>query len=642
MKRKAAQALKKQDCNADQSRIESRTEGVQEDRIYHQRFQKHLAEFRWLYMELYQNASMFDQLCSELYQIYKSRSRNLKKLDLMREENPDWFRKSNVLGMMMYVDNFAGNLKELKKKIPYIESCHVNYLHLMPLLESPEGRSDGGYAVSDFRKVRQDLGTMEDLADLAEECHKKNISLCLDFVMNHTSEDHEWAKRAASGDGEYMSRYFFFDNDVIPAMYEKTVPQVFPATAPGNFTWLPKARHFVMTSFYPYQWDLNYQNPVVFNEMMYHFLYLANQGIDIMRIDAVPYIWKQIGTDCRNLPQVHTIVRMLRLITEIVCPGVVLLGEVVMEPSKVLPYFGTLEKPECHMLYHVTAMAAIWNSVATRDVRLLKRQLDIISSLPGDHTFLNYLRCHDDIGWGLDYGILKSWGMKEIPHKKYLNDFFTGSTEGSFSRGVLYNEDPVTQDARFCGTTASMCGIEKAGFCRNQEEMDQAIDLDIMLHAFMFFLPGIPVLYSGDEIGQVNDYTYREDCQKAPDSRFIHRGRFDWTLTEKIAETGTVQNRIFQRLKQLEEIRQGEELFDASIPVRTLESWDDSVLCLVKENEQEKIIGIFNFSESDKTAWIHEEDGKYIDLLENETCMAAEVHLGGHSFFWLKRDCICV
>lgn len=269
-------------------------------------------------------------------------------------------------------------------------------------------------------------------------------------------------QKARQGDGEYMSRYFFYNNREIPDEYEKTVPQVFPTTAPGNFTWLPDIGHYVMTTFYPYQWDLNYGNPRVFNEMMYNFLFLANQGMDVIRIDAVPYIWKELGTPCRNLKQVHTIVRMMRMIAEIVCPSVVLLGEVVMEPEKVVPYFGTVEKPECHMLYNVTTMATTWNSIATRDIRLLKKQMDVVNSLPKQYTFLNYLRCHDDIGWGLDFATLKEWGMDEPSHKRYLNDFFTGKHPGSDSRGELYNDDPVTQDARFCGTTASMCGIEAA------------------------------------------------------------------------------------------------------------------------------------------------------------------------------------
>lgn len=605
------------------------------EQTFHGRLRRHMDELRWLYMELYNNTEMFDSLCARLYEFYEERRPALRKLDERREQDPDWYRKRTMMGMMLYVDQFADNLKGVRRHLDYLEQCQVNYVHLMPLLESPKGRSDGGYAVADFRKVQENLGTMEDLECLAADCHKRGISLCLDFVMNHTSEEHEWARRARAGEREYQDRYFFYDSYEVPAMYEKTVPQVFPATAPGNFTWLPECGKHVLTTFYPYQWDLNYRNPAVFNEMMYNFLYLANRGIDVMRIDAVPYIWKQLGTSCRNLPQVHTIVRMMRMIGEIVCPGVVLLGEVVMEPDKVAPYFGTVEKPECHMLYNVTTMATTWHTVATGDVRLLKRQMESLSALPSGYTFLNYLRCHDDIGWGLDYDLLESQGMKQIPHKKYLNDYFTGKWEGSVSRGELYNEDPVTGDARFCGTTASMCGIEKAGFEQDEAAMGQAIDKDVMLHAYMMFLSGIPMLYSGDEIGQVNDYTYREDCSKAADSRYIHRGRFHWELVERIADAESVQGRLYHRLLQLEKIRASQKVFDASAVFGTLETGSDAVLGLVREYGDEKIAGLFHFGKQTITVQLPAYAG-YENLLTGERMEGAQAELVPNGFLWIK------
>ncbi len=479
---------------------------------------------------------------------------------------------------------------------------------------------------------------MEDLESLTTACHKKGINVCMDFVMNHTSEDHEWAKRARQGDGEYMSRYFFFDNSYIPTLYEKTVPQVFPTTAPGNFTWLPDANHFVMTTFYPYQWDLNYKNPRVFNEMMYNFLYLANRGIDIVRIDAVPYIWKELNTPCRNLKQVHTIVRMMRMISEIVCPGVLLLGEVVMEPEKVVPYFGSVEKPECHVLYNVTTMATTWHSVATRDISLLKKQLDIVNSLPKDYVFLNYLRCHDDIGWGLDYDTLKMAGIEERAHKQYLNDYFQGYAGESNSRGELYNADPITGDARFCGTTASMCGIEKAGFEQNEAAMERAVRLDVMLHAYMFMQSGIPVLYSGDEVGQVNDYTYKENPNKAADSRYIHRGAMNWNLAENISKPGTVEEKLFHALGTLEKIRKTEKVFVTNADTWTIETKDRSVLSIVRAFEGEKIVGLFNFSEYDKTLYIDGEDGEFTELISGTKKRLNEISLPAYGYYYLKKN----
>ena len=611
-------------------------EGAQNE-IYLKRLEKHHDELRWLYMELYGNSSMFAELCDNLYRFYEERNDDLKKIDQNREARPDWYKQNDMLGMMFYIDNFAGNMKGVESKLEYLEKSNVNYIHLMPFLDTVEGRSDGGYAVADFRKVQEKLGTMEDLESLTAACHNKDINVCMDFVMNHTSEDHEWAKKARQGIGEYMSRYFFFDNYSIPAQYEKTVPQVFPTTAPGNFTWLPEVEHFVMTSFYPYQWDLNYKNPRVFNEMMYNFLFLANKGIDIIRIDAVPYIWKELNTPCRNLKQVHTIVRMMRMISEIVCPGVVLLGEVVMEPEKVAPYFGTVEKPECHMLYNVTTMATTWHTVATRNVKLLKRQLDIVNGLPKEYVFLNYLRCHDDIGWGLDYPALRKEGMEERAHKNYLNRFFQGLEGGSCSRGELYNADPVTGDARFCGTTASMCGIEKAGFEQDEAAMERAISLDVMLHAYMFMQSGIPVLYSGDEIGQLNDYGYKENPLKAADSRYIHRGTMNWALAGNIADPDTVEGKLFGRLSRLEEIRKREKAFVSGADTWTVETWDSSVLCIGRYFEGEKILGLFNFSEFDKTAWINETDGDYVDLISGQERRACGVDIPAYGFYYLKK-----
>lgn len=603
------------------------------------RLARHKDELQWLYCELYEGGQpWFDQLCRDLKNIALDRKESLRCQDRKREADPNWYKSNDILGMMMYVDCFAGNLQGVREKLDYVEECGVNYLHLMPLLESPEGRSDGGYAVSNFRRVQPELGTMEDLEQLANECRERGISLCLDFVMNHTSEDHEWARRARAGEREYMNRYYFYDNYDVPAEFEKTVPQVFPTTAPGNFTWLPDMNKFVMTTFYPYQWDLNYWNPVVLNEMIYNMLNLTNKGIDVIRIDAVPYIWKQLGTSCRNLPQVHTIVRMMRMICEIVCPGVLLLGEVVMEPEKVVPYFGTVEKPECHMLYNVTTMASTWHTVATGDARLLRRQMDIVNGLPKDYVFLNYLRCHDDIGWGLDYPWLSQFGIQEVPHKRFLSDFFTGKFPDSFARGELYNDDPASGDARQCGTTASLCGIEKAAYERDEAALDRAVRFDLTLHAYMLTQSGIPVIYSGDEIGQENDYTYHEDPKKWEDSRYLHRGAFRWDKAELRHTPGTIQEKIFDGLRTLEKIRGSHPVFDADAACRTVDTWDDSILGLIKEKDGEKLVALFNFSRYDKVAWVNEEDGMYRNLVTGQELEARGVQIPAFGSCWLMRE----
>ncbi len=605
------------------------------DDTFKERLKERYDELKWLYAMIYNNdMDAFAYFLSMLHSKYQLRSKELKDWDEGKSVVDDWFTGNEMLGMLMYTDCFAGNLKGVKKHLDYIEECKVNYLHLMPLLKTPKGKSDGGYAVEDFRTVDERLGTMKDLAELTAACHERGISVCLDFVMNHTSSEHEWAKKAKEGIKEYQDRYFFYDDRTIPDEYEKTVPEVFPTTAPGNFTYCPEVNKHVMTSFYPYQWDLNYHNPTVFNDMTENMLFLCNQGVDIIRLDAVPYIWKELHTTCRNLPEVHTLVRIMRIACEIVCPGTLLLGEVVMEPSKVVPYFGTIDKPECHMLYNVTTMASTWHTVATKDVRLMKHQLGTVFALPKEYVFLNYLRCHDDIGWGLDYDYLKNYGINEADHKKFLNDYLTGKVFDGAGRGELYNDDPKLKDARLCGTTASLCGIESALFANDKNNLKKAINLDMMLHAFLLTQSGIPVLYSGDEIGQLNDYDYHNDPDKADDSRYLHRGAFDWDKAKKRNVKGSVEEMLYTGLKKLTDLRSKNRVFESQADTWIVETYNDHVLGIGRYYKGQKLIALFNFNDSLEIAWINEEE-KYKDIVTGEEIKASGVNLAGYEFRWL-------
>lgn len=590
---------------------------------YQQRFARHEAELRAIYLELYHDEHAYDYFCSMLERMYGQRSKALRALDAERERNPHWYKDQNMLGMQLYTQCFGGTLNGVRAHLDYLRETGVNYLHLMPLLESPEGKSDGGYAVSDFRRVQPDLGTMEDLAALTAECHEMGMAVCVDFVMNHTSDEHDWARRAKAGEAEYQQRYFFFDNWDVPNQFEQTVPQVFPTTAPGSFTWCPEAGKVVMTSFYPFQWDLNYGNPTVLNDMTENMLFLCNQGIDVIRLDAVPYIWKQLWTNCRNLPQVHQLVRLMNLAITVVCPGALLLGEVVMEPDKVVPYFGTPEKPECQMLYNVTTMCTTWHTVATQDARLLRHQMDTVFALPRQYTFLNYLRCHDDIGWGLDYGFLRQFGVDEVAHKRFLSDYFQGKCFDSEARGELYNDDPRLGDARQCGTTASLCGRETGS--------EMSLRLDIALHAFLLTQSGLPILYSGDELGQCNDYSYHDDPLKRDDSRYLHRGKFDWDAAARREE-----NPIYTALRDLEAIRRTEPVFHADADVWTLEPYNDHILGIGRYYRGQKLLALFNFARTPQTAYLSEQ-GQFRDLATGETLYAQSVPLEACGYRWLLQ-----
>ena len=586
-------------------------------------------ELKWLYTELYpKDEKSFEYFAEMLKRSYEQRKESLRSSDKSKIDNPDWYRSNKMMGMMLYVDRFAGNLKGVEEKLPYLKECGINYLHLMPLLKSTPGKSDGGYAVADFREVQPKLGTMEDLERLADKCHEIGISLCLDFVMNHTSEDHPWAVAAREGDVTARNRYFFYDNWDIPNAFEDTMPEVFPTTAPGNFTWNDECKKVIMTTFHPYQWDLNYANPMVLNDMTENLLFLANRGMDVIRLDAIPYIWKELGTSCRNLKQVHQISRILHLACEIVCPGVLLLGEVVMPPSQVNAYFGPADKPECHMLYNVTTMCSTWHSLATKDVRLLRNQLNQVAALPQSVVFQNYLRCHDDIGWGLDYDFLKQFGIDEFKHKRFLNDWFTGNFYGSWSVGELYNDDWRLGDARLCGTTASLCGIERAS---NEEELELAVKRNIMLHAFLMTQSGIPVIYSGDEIAQLNDYSYHNDPQLWEDSRNVHRGQFPWQAVDMRNDKNTAPGKVFQTLRKMEKIRAEYDLFRTDAHMHTCDTWSDNILGMYREYEGQGMVAYFNFSEYDLKVYLPE--GR--NLMSGRKIKAGTKKIEGYGFYWI-------
>ena len=565
------------------------------------RFAKRKDELEWLFMELYHNREGLEVLEREMAEAYNARSAELKALDKARSADPEWYKRGNMFGMTMYTDLFAGNLKELAKKLPYLKEQKLTYLHLMPLLQMPHPHNDGGYAVEDFDTVDPALGTNKDLENLTRELRKAGISLCLDFVMNHTASTHRWAMAAKAGDPWFQAYYHLYDDRTIPDQYEQTVPQVFPNTAPGNFTWCEEMHKWVLTTFHDYQWDLNYANPAVFVDMTKSILHLANLGVEVFRIDAVPYIWKQLGTTCRNLPQVHTIVRMLRMVLECVCPAVILKGEVVMAPKELAAYFGTPEKPECHMLYNVSVMVNLWSALASGDVRLLKDQLDKLNALPENCWFVNYLRCHDDIGWGLDEDVERYLDIDPLKHKEFLYHFYEGSVPGSWAMGELYNYDEASKDARSCGTTASLCGVERALITHDKPLLDISMKRDLMMHSAMSFLRGFPMLSCGDEIVQLNGWEYKEDPDRVEDSRNLHRSPFNWENAAKRKQAGTLQKQMWDGLKSIREMRD-DPAFAPEAWVTTWDAHNDAVLAVVRHVEGRTVLGLFNFSSARQIA----------------------------------------
>ena len=603
---------------------------------FERRFQSRRDELEWLYMELYDNRDAMHALEAMMEQMADRRSSALKQLDSHREKNPDWFRAGAMLGMTMYTHLFAGNLKGLIHKLDYLQEQGITYLHLMPLLQMPHPDNDGGYAVENFDRVDPALGTNRDLEQLTTAMRKRKMSLCLDFVINHTADTHPWAMRARAGEQAYRDRYICFDDPSIPREMEKTIPDVFPQTAPGSFLYVKEMGQYVCSSFHPYQWDLNYRNPAVFHDMTASMLLLANLGVEVLRIDAVPYLWKEMGTTCRNLPQVHTIMRMIRLIIECVCPAVILKGEVVMAPKELAPYFGTAEKPECHILYNATTMCTQWSALASGDVRQLKHQLDDLHALPEHCRFVNYLRCHDDIGWGLNEEFGRSIGQDPLLHKKYLYTFFEGSFPGSYARGERYNYDPATGDARTCGTTASLCGIEKGIAECDETQTSLGIQRDLMMHAAIMAMRGFPMLSSGDEIGQLNGYEYHSDPVLRADSRNLHRTAFDWEKAERRTQPGTVQQQLWDGLRTLESLRARELCFGADATVSTGDPHNDHVLALIRRSGDETLVCLFNFSGQEQTVSLTGMDASFTDLITGREGQFPFLNLRPYQYAWCR------
>jgi glycosidase len=509
-----------------------------------------------------------------------------------------------MVAIMLYIDLFAGDLRGLKAHVPYLGELGINYVHMLPFFKTREGADDGGYAVSDFRQIESRFGTMADFAALVAEFRHYGINCCVDFILNHTAKEHAWAVQAAAGDPFYQSLYLMYETSEIPDQFEQTVAEVLPLVSPKNFTYYESFQRWVFTSFNEYQWDLNYQNPVLFNLIIEELLLLANTGVAIIRLDAVPFMWKDLGTSCRNRPMVHTLMKLMQLIMKVVCPSVVLKGEAIVEPIEIVRYFGSDEQPECKIMYNASNMVLLWNSLATRDTRMMTRTLQRSPKIPQSAVWINYVRCHDDIGWGFDHEICCELGFDPEQHKQFLIRFFQGDFPGSFSTGELYEFNPVTLDARISGSTASLCGCEQALQSGDPVALEHAIRRILLIHAMILAEPGIPMIYSGDEIGMLNDWTYKQVPEKQMDTRWLHRPAFDWTMAESRRIPTTYAGRIFLQLSQMIRIRKSHDLFDAQYPAIYIETENPHVFTWIKCRDEEALFVLANFKETEQTVHV--------------------------------------
>lgn len=529
------------------------------------RFEHHFPRLLDLYTELYEDHVQIDNaleaLSELLFEHYTARAPSLHRLDQERERDENWYLSNQMVGAVAYVDLFAGNLAGIRAKLPYLQALGITYLHLMPLFECPDGNSDGGYAISDFRRVSPELGTMDELAQLASEMRERGISLVLDFVFNHTSDQHQWAKAALSGDAEKRDFYYLFPDRKLPDQYEITLREIFPDQAPGNFVWNETMQSWVWATFNTFQWDLNYRNPLVFNAMLGEMLYLANQGVEILRLDAVAFVWKELGTPCENLPQAHTIIQAYNAAVQIAAPAMLFKSEAIVHPDDVDKYI-SLE--ESQLSYNPTMMACIWEALATRDVRLLSHSMRKRYAISPHCAWVNYVRVHDDIGWSFADEDAREVGINGYDHRLFLNQFYTGRFAGSFASGEPFNYNPANQDMRICGTAASLAGLQRALEKNDLREEQLALERLQLIHSIILSTGGIPLLYIGDEIATLNDYSYLENPHHADDSRWVHRVAFQEDHAAHRNDTRTTWGYTFNQIRRLITLRKSHPAFGGS------------------------------------------------------------------------------
>jgi amylosucrase len=557
-----------------------------------------------LYNRLYKDHPDYKTSYQQLLQItetaFAERNIVLKEQDInkLKQEDGHWFLNNTICGMSLYVDRFCGNLSNLKNKLDYFKSLGINLLHLMPVFESPADESDGGYAVSNFRKVDDRFGDNNDLIELEQKMQKQDMYLMLDIVLNHTSQKHEWAMKAKQGEKKYQDYFYFFDNRALPDELEKTLPEIFPESSPGNFTYVPELDKWVMTVFHNYQWDLNFRNPAVFNEMLKNIFFYANLGVDILRIDAPAFIWKEKGTASQNLDEAHCLLQLIKQCVQAATPGMALLAEAIVAPAEIMKYFGTgnYVAHECDLAYNATQMALQWDALVTGDTRIMLAAQASLLNKPFGTSWITYTRCHDDIGLGYDDRMIIDAGYNPYDHRKFIKDYYSGNFEGSTATGELFSVNDKNGDARISGSLASLCGLESALEKKDADALDTAVKKIILMQAQSFFIGGIPMIFYGDEQGYTNDYSYLDDNTKSYDNRWMHRPLIDWEKNKKASIKGTIENTIFSLTKKLITVRFTIPVLADKKNLTWINTGNNHVAGFLRAWDDERVYCIFNFS----------------------------------------------
>ncbi len=548
--------------------------------------------------------TQLEQLLKIMVTHHKARKPSLRLLDLERLLAPDWFERPETIAYVAYTERFAGNLKGVLEKVPYLESMHIKYLHLMPFLQPRPAPHDGGYAVQNYREVRSDLGTIEDLEHLTEALHQRGISLCCDLVLNHVALEHEWATKARGGDKKYQNYFYMYPDRTMPDQLEQHLPEVFPDFAPGNFTFDQASKTWVWTTFNAWQWDLNWSNFEVFLEFADVILWLSNKGIDIFRLDAIAFIWKRLGTNCQNLPEVHQITQALRSVARIVAPAVLFKAEAIVPPNDLIHYLGRGQHfgKVSDTAYHNSLMVQLWSSLASKDTRLMSHALRQFPKKPSNTAWNTYLRCHDDIGWAISDLDASAVGLDGYAHRRFLSDFYAGYFKGTFAKGLVFQENPKTHDRRISGSAASLAGLELALEQSDPRQVELSVQRLLMTHAVVFSFGGIPLLYMGDELALLNDHSFLENPEMSMDNRWVHRPAMPWEVLARLEQPVSLQERaqaqVQAGMKKLIEARVQTPQLHAAIESTVLESPNAHVFVFERLHPTGRLLCVFNFSDT--------------------------------------------
>ncbi|MEN9751741.1 MAG: hypothetical protein RLZZ600_788 [Actinomycetota bacterium] len=583
--------------------------------------------------EVYDLKKVLPELLSIMASQHKARSEELYQRDRERVLEPDWFQKPSTIGYVCYADLFAKNLKGIPKRIPYLQGLNVSYLHLMPILKPRPGANDGGYAVMDYRDLREDLGTMADLRATASKLHEAGISLTLDLVLNHVALEHEWAEKAKAGDTKYRDYFYIYPDREIPDQFEQSLPEVFPDLAPGNFTWDEQLKGWVWTTFNSYQWDVNWSNPAVFCEFADIIANLANHGVDCLRLDAIAFIWKRMGTQSQGEPEVHAITQAMRAFARILTPALIFKAEAIVGPAQVGAYFGEGKRAGkvSDLAYHNSLMVQIWAAIAAKDATLLERSLSRFTALPNSTAWGVYLRCHDDIGWAIDDSDAYSVGLNGHLHRMFLADYFNGTFPGSDARGVDFQVDPASGEKRTSGTAAALAGVQAALKAKDRVHLDVAINRYLCAYAMVFGFGGIPLLYMGDEIGLLNDETYLKDPAKADDTRWANRPPMKWAAAERAANElsddanlATYAERTIRvGIQRLIDVRLSMPSLHASVSTVVKKANQKGVVIFNRRHAAGHLVQVYNLSDHGRWVGVEELGGLHGHVVD---------HLTGHEF----------